>query len=133
VSARREHHGPIFSHQSRSLDARATASAAASASTSASDNAAARLQRVSQPRYQQPTRGCVEEKARKLPAQPRKKKVQTMRRLKHLRAQPRKKKVQTMRKKQVQTMRRRKHLRSQPRKKQVQAIPSLPESIGRCY
>jgi hypothetical protein len=41
--------------------------------------------------------------------------------------------VQTMRKKQVQTMRRRKHLRSQPRKKQVQAIPSLPESIGRCY
>ena len=34
---------------------------------------------------------------------------------------------------QVQRMRRRKHLRSQPPKKQLQTMPSLPESIGRCY
>jgi hypothetical protein len=57
---------------------------------------------------------ACEEGARKVPAQPPKKRVQGMRRGGNLRAQPHTK--------QLQAMRRGKHLRAQPRKKQVQAM-----------
>jgi hypothetical protein len=73
-----------------------------------------------------------EEGWRKVPAQPPKKQVQAMRRIRHLRAQPPKKRLQAMRrdehlraqppKEQVQTMWRIRHLRAQTRKTQLQAM-----------
>ncbi len=59
-------------------------------------------------------RRCCEEGTRKVPAQPRTKQVQAMRRIGHLRAQPRKEVLQAMR--------RDGHLRAQPPKKRVQAM-----------